>query len=152
MTLETKEINGEEKQCVTDYVPRKLTEPIDVQVKAVNCDVLGLHCLTGSVAWQTVMRKHKWVDSGKAVAYYRIVARGRLPTIPEGEEHLLGKVSASDRRVCSRLCMRIEGCLSFAFNVRSPFGVECSLYDSVLEPTEVSEGTRYYAMRTENNG
>lgn len=152
MTLETKEINGEEKQCVEDYTPRSLTEPIDVQMKAVNCDVLGLHCLTGSVAWQTVMRKHKWVDSGKAVAYYRIVARGRLPTIPDGEEHLLGKVSASDRRVCSRLCMRIEGCLSFAFNVRAPFGVECFLYDSVLEPTEVSEGTRYYAMRTENNG
>ena len=62
MTLETKEINGEEKQCVEDYTPRSLTEHIDVQMKAVNCDVLGLHCLTGSVAWQTVMRKHKWVD------------------------------------------------------------------------------------------
>ncbi|XP_070178306.1 uncharacterized protein [Littorina saxatilis] len=152
VTLETQEVDGEQKQCITDYTPRVLAEPIDVQVKAVKCDVLGLHCLTGSVAWQTVMRKHKWVDSGKAVAYYRMVARGRLPTVTEGDEDLLGKVSASDRRVCSRLCMRIEGCLSFAFNTRSPYGVECYLYRSVLDPTEASEGTRYYAMRDENNG
>ena len=152
MTLETREVNGEERLCVTDYTPRALTDPIDVQVKAVNCDVLGLHCLAGSVAWQTVMRKHKWVDSGKAVAYYRIVARGRLPTVPDGEEHMLGQVTASDRRVCSRLCMRVEGCLSFAYSAGSPLGGQCSLYDQVLEPTRASEGARYYAMRTDSSG
>ncbi|KAL8619417.1 hypothetical protein ACOMHN_011768 [Nucella lapillus] len=152
VALEKREINGEERLCVTDYISPADAEAAHEQLKAVNCDVLGLHCLTRSQAWQTVMRKHQWVDSGKAEAYYRMVARGRLPKLPEGDRHLLGKVSASDRRVCSRLCMRVEGCLAFAFNARSMFGVVCYMYDSVLEPEQVSEGSRYYALRTGNKG
>nr|KAG5707444.1 hypothetical protein BaRGS_011948 [Batillaria attramentaria] len=104
--LETRVVDDEEKQCVTDYTPRALADPVDFQVKAVSCDLLGLHCLTGSVAWNAVMRKHNWIDSGRQVAYYYMVARGHLPSGSDAEGSLLGKVSASDRRVCSRLCMR----------------------------------------------
>ncbi|XP_076449517.1 uncharacterized protein LOC143285952 [Babylonia areolata] len=152
VAVQRQEVDGQDRLCVTDYVAPTDPVPLDEQIKAVNCDVLGLHCLTRSLAWRTVMQRHQWQDSGKAEAYYSMVARGRLPRVPEGDRHLLGKVSASDRRVCSRLCMRVQGCLAFAFNARSVFGVVCYMYDSVLEAKEVSEGTRYYALRAENKG
>lgn len=150
--LEQRTVGGEEKYCVTDYIPRVVAEPVETEVKAAVCDIVGLHCLTRSLAFQEVMRQHNWEDSGKDTSYYYLVARGRMPAPSDSKQHLLGQVAATDRRVCSRLCMRVKGCQSFVYNAKHALGVECLLFKSVLEAKQSSPDTRYYALRPENMG
>jgi hypothetical protein len=52
--------------------------------------------------------------------------------------------------------MRVQGCVAFAFRAAPEFadpaaaqGLQCYLYDAVLDATESSDGARYYALRTD---
>jgi hypothetical protein len=85
-----------------------------------------------------------------------LLNKGRLPSAQTTGDHLLGQVSTFDRRVCSRLCMRVQGCAAFAFRSApeaaepaAAQGLQCYLYDAVLDATESSDGARYYALRTD---
>ncbi|XP_067652848.1 uncharacterized protein [Haliotis asinina] len=133
--MERRFVDGEVRQCVSDG--SKKASP--------SCDVITMHCLAGGKAWNSVMATNNWASSSLDTAYFSVVSRDSVPE-PQNE-HLLGTVSTKNRHVCSRLCMRVLGCKSFAVGGYNSTQKSCILIDRQLESTVARPGWKYYVMK-----
>ncbi|CAL1538496.1 unnamed protein product [Lymnaea stagnalis] len=137
ITLETRQVDGVEKQCVTDYVvPREQGEP-------EQCDVINMACLTSGLNWESVLQKHKWTTGKRDSAYFHLIGRDRIP-VP-GDDIVLGDVMITDKALCSRLCLRVEGCQAFSSVVKTTNATQCLLYRRVADPVEPQHGAVYFS-------
>ncbi len=134
--MQRRYVGGEVKQCIKDGTKQE----------TANCDVIGMHCLTGNDAWQGVMYTHNWADSGHNNAYFGVRSRDMVPEPPS--ENLLGVVKTTNRKLCFRLCMRVLGCSSFAVGDLNAGNVTCMLLDRELPSTVPKQGWTYYAMKS----
>ena len=126
-------------QCLTEDSRR----PGEV-IKVKSCDLIGLHCLTGSPTWKATMRKNKWTESGRDSAYFRVASRDLIPDIRSDE--LMSQVNATNARVCTRLCMRVSGCSSFVVSDGTTH-MNCLLFRSTPEAVVPETGSKYYIIQ-----
>jgi len=94
--------------------------------------------------WIKTKERFKWKDSKRNSGYFAMVSRDNKPTsviVP------IGFVNATNVQVCSRLCMRIDGCESFAVDQMTRNARPCYLYNSVSKILVNGNGAKYYAIR-----
>ncbi|XP_059161919.1 uncharacterized protein LOC131945003 [Physella acuta] len=140
IAMETKLVNGVEKECVRNYVaPFEDDEP-----EPKPCDVINMACLASGLNWKSVLKKHQWTPSAKDSANYRLVERGVVPAPADGL--VLGEVMTVDKKLCSRLCLRVEGCKAFSSVLHTANTTRCVLYSRVAESTRAEPGAVYFTL------
>ncbi|GFO27110.1 hypothetical protein PoB_005361500 [Plakobranchus ocellatus] len=151
ITLETRTIDGVEKGCVTDYV-----EPSEMgNAEPKECEVMDMACLVSGLNWNWVLRKNNWKASSRDTAYFHRIAKDQIPTASDNS--ILGDFFATDKKVCTRACLRVKGCRAFSATPLQPGEVEgesaanattrCALYKKILEATQDKPGAVYFSLR-----
>lgn len=90
--------------------------------------------------WESFRQLFNWGTSQRTVAYFKLSANDAKPDYP------MGVVNATDSSVCTRLCMRIEGCNSFAMNESTEDYVTCHVYQSTDGALISDSGSKYYTI------
>ncbi|ESO85063.1 hypothetical protein LOTGIDRAFT_168084 [Lottia gigantea] len=132
---EEKIVKGSVKQCLTN----------ETKIKLPSCEeLIEMRCLTNGYHWDLIMMYFNWTQSDQDAAYFSKVSDGYIP--PNSQGHLLGNVVTANRKVCTRLCMRVDGCQSYAYNKVDKYKTKCLLYDSVLNATREDTGSKYFSV------
>ena len=130
-----------DKQCLTDVPPTAPPIPYHPTVD----NQLTMTAVVNENLWRSIRAHYKWEDGGKTSAYFNIIAANGAPY---QSDESIGSVNTTDMRTCSRLCMRIRGCQTFAY-LGDGFVHEwkpCVLYDKVHKSLRKDTGFRYFAM------
>ncbi|XP_060081113.1 uncharacterized protein LOC132560466 [Ylistrum balloti] len=143
-------------KCLSDYwlvKPSLILLPDD--------DNPGQHCLAEAVEdlsnlislgsvfnedkWQQVLQRFQWLDSTRNFGYFSLVSKGTRPSVYVSA---LGFVNTTGVNVCSRVCLRVQGCQSFAVDKETIDGVPCYLYNYVSRDLVAgSAAAKYYGMQ-----
>ncbi|KAL3860639.1 hypothetical protein ACJMK2_010735 [Sinanodonta woodiana] len=126
-------VDGTGRMCLSNEVPLE--------------EVLTLTTITKGPTWNAFLKHNKLMGSGVNSAYFHVISRDLKPL---DTLTTISKFNTTGTRVCSRLCMRIAGCQSFAVqpdDSASDERYECFLYDNKY--TDVGDledhaGTKYY--------
>ncbi|KAH9490980.1 hypothetical protein Btru_032377 [Bulinus truncatus] len=140
VSVEAKSTGGVEKLCVTDYVvPREDGEP-----EPKTCDVIDMACLTSEINWDYISQKYKWSLSQRDAAYFHLIGRDRIPSKSEGL--IIGDILVRNRKLCSRLCLRVSGCQAFSSTVQTTNTSRCVMYRETIEPIHLQMNTVYFTL------
>ncbi|XP_050397177.1 uncharacterized protein LOC126815533 [Patella vulgata] len=137
LVYEEKIVDGVTKQCLANLTDGK--EPTCLEI-------ISQRCLTNGVYWQELIRQNEWNESNRDVAYFRSISKGFKPSDIDG--HLLANVKTVNGKLCSRLCMKIDGCQSYITNKISSYVTKCLLYDAVRDANQAYEGAKYFVIRS----
>ncbi|CAG5121821.1 unnamed protein product [Candidula unifasciata] len=139
INLETREVDGEVRQCVTGYVA-----PSEVDFQPKECDFIDMGCIASGVNWNWVLSKNQWTASSRDNAHFHLIGRDRVPVAAEGS--VLGNVRTTNKMTCSRLCLRVHGCKAFSWLGQTGNTTQCLLYKNILSATQIQEGARYFSL------
>ncbi|XP_055891329.1 uncharacterized protein LOC106053633 isoform X2 [Biomphalaria glabrata] len=138
--LEQKTVGGVEKLCVADYVvPRE-----DEDLEPKSCDVLNMACLTSELNWDSVLLKNKWSSSLRDSAYFHLIGRDKLPSGADGL--VIGDILVTEKKLCSRLCLRVNGCQAFSSTKLTSNTSRCIMYQDVTRHVQPKLDTFYYSL------
>ena len=155
VTLNETEIDGVIMQCVVDDTAMDSRISKQAQLTVVGCEVLELHCISGSEAWGVIKHAYNWSDSGRDVAYFKLVSRDSVPFMLEDDQRVLGVVNTTSSSLCSKLCLKVRSCVAFStsFHQQDERRLkECNMYNAVIEPEQAKTGYRYYSMQQNRSG
>ncbi|CAC5418414.1 unnamed protein product [Mytilus coruscus] len=127
-------ISNENLKCVSSTPP---TTPAPPPISnLVTRNILGIE-----KEWNEFRHQFNWKTSPRTTGYFIVKAHDMKPS-----PFSFGIVNATDTRVCSRLCMRIEGCQSFSMDERTVDYVTCHMYNSVYGDLVADPGSKYYTI------
>ncbi|XP_033755349.1 uncharacterized protein LOC117338202 [Pecten maximus] len=108
-------------------------------------NLISLTSLFNENKWQKVLQRFEWQDSARNAGYFSLVGKGTRPSVYVSA---LGFVNTTGVNVCSRVCLRVEGCQSFAVDRETADGVPCYLYNYVSRDLVTgSDAAKYYGMK-----
>ncbi|BFZ12869.1 hypothetical protein BsWGS_15907 [Bradybaena similaris] len=137
--LETRNVEGQERQCVTGYVA-----PSEVDIQPKECHFIDMACLASGVNWNWVLSKNQWTASSRDNAHFQLIGRDRIP-MADGAS-VLGNVQTTNKMTCSRLCLRIQGCKAFSSLQQTTNTTQCILYNSISAASQIQDGARYFSL------
>jgi hypothetical protein len=95
--------------------------------------------------WTDVLTRFNWKNSQKYNAYFRKSAHNRAP----GPEIVtIGDVKTVNLKTCARLCLRVNGCTSFAFTSSGRDLKQCILFEVVPSKLVTKRGVSFYTIDT----
>jgi len=121
-------------KCISDTPPPTPTPPV-VQ------NLMTRNVLTNEKRWDEFRQQFNWETSHRTTGYFKMKARDSKPSV-----FSVGIVNATDTSVCTRLCMRIDGCKSFAMDEPTEDFVTCHMYNSVYSDLIADDGSVYYTI------
>ncbi|XP_062583114.1 uncharacterized protein LOC134244896 [Saccostrea cucullata] len=95
--------------------------------------------------WEEIRQRFHWKNSEKDNAYFRLYDQNTepVPTIAN-----ISEVNAVDLKTCARLCLRVYGCMSFAFTSTGSDVRKCSLFDLIPTKYKTKQGVRFFTIST----
>ena len=113
--------------------------------------LVSMTTLTNQLHWQAFLDQFGLDDSGETNQKFRLESRDRKSN---SVDVLIGQFNVTDKKVCTRLCMRVDTCESFLIEaVQDTNGPQsCTLYsDAIISLTEDSVGAKFYAILTDKD-
>lgn len=106
--------------------------------------IVNITVLTRESLWKQFLRQTGMMDSGNNYGYLKLTSRDKKPLL---NDDLIGQFNATDGKVCVRLCMRVDGCMSVL--VEEPGTLKwhvCSMYDETPKTLQDSPGSKFYVL------
>jgi len=118
------------KMCLSDP-PGNATAP----------SVVSMTVLTKGSEWENFLKSYNLQDSGNEAGYLKLLSRDQKPS---SNDDFIGRFNVTSVKVCSRLCVRVDGCRAALVDNA---GTQCELFDED-EPTLFvdSPGSKYYVL------
>ena len=113
--------------------------------------LISMTTLTNQLHWLAFLDQFGLDDSGETNQKFKIQSRDRKSN---SMDDLIGQFNVTDKKVCTRLCMRVDTCQSFLIEaVQDTAGSQpCSLYkDASISLTEESVGAKFYAVLSDKD-
>ncbi|XP_061188890.1 uncharacterized protein LOC133197066 [Saccostrea echinata] len=95
--------------------------------------------------WEQVRTRFHWKNSKKDNVYFRLYDHNIAP-VPVTAN--ISKVNTADLKTCARLCLRVYGCVSFAFTSTGSDIRKCSLFDIMPTKFETKQGVKFFTVST----
>ncbi|XP_052818410.1 uncharacterized protein LOC128244446 [Mya arenaria] len=109
--------------------------------KAMNTSVVSMTTVTKGSAWEAFLNQFDLNDSGNEVGYLKLRTRDQKPST---EDDLIGQYNVTNFKICSRLCVRVNGCRAALVDGA---GTQCKLYDDDEPALFVDDaGSKYYII------
>ena len=108
--------------------------------------LVSMTTLSNQLHWQAFLDQFGLDDSGETNQRFRLESRDRKSS---SVDDLIGQFNVTDKKVCTRLCMRVDTCESFLIEAvqENTAPQTCTLYsDAAIDLTEDSTGAKYYAV------
>ncbi|XP_045194579.2 uncharacterized protein LOC123550210 [Mercenaria mercenaria] len=106
--------------------------------------LVTLTVLSRGSLWQQFLLQNSLQDSGRNSGYLKLMSRDKRPSL---NDDLIGQFNVTETKVCTRLCMRVDGCVSVLVGAPGTKGVQtCAIYDDTPVTFVDSPGSKFYIL------
>jgi hypothetical protein len=100
--------------------------------------------LTRGSLWKQFLQQNDIQDSGRKSGYLKLSSRDKIPSV---NDDLIGQFNVTDTKVCVRLCMRVDGCMSAFVDAPETNGTQkCAIYDDIPTTFVDRPGAKFYVL------
>ena len=109
-------------------------------------DTVSMTTLTKESFWIAFLDHFGLADSGRTNQNFRLQSRDKMS---DSGAALIGRFNATNTKICSRLCMRVDTCQSFIVEPDQGDGQShpCSLFSDTPIKFKESSGAKFYVIR-----
>lgn len=106
--------------------------------------IITMSHLVNEKNWRDLKDHFRWEQSGKSDGYFRLTENKRAP-LPG--TLTIGNVKVVDLKTCARLCIRVGGCMAFAFTTSGSDVNKCLLFDVIPVPLIMQSNVKFFVKK-----
>lgn len=106
--------------------------------------IITMSHLVNEKKWRDLKDHFRWEQSGKSDGYFRLTENKKAP-LPG--TLTIGNVKVVDLKTCVRLCIRVGGCMAFAFTTSGSDVNKCLLFDVIPVPLIMQSNVKFFVKK-----